>query len=659
MSCLWIIMTYIIEYKNTSNFIYEQGSTNIKKPDKKILQTQLFSNTSINNFIIPNNQEKNFSAINTVQKHLETEYNSYMHNPHLYTFANSVVPNEKQILNETLVEINIFENVLKNYKENEVTNHQDLELDAILEEFCLIEDQLKPVNNKKKHDSNKNVEDNNYKIVQKNNLNENIKLCMKQCIDLSENLIFIMSQPIIININLVKKILSQINILLYSEYDMLQNLLDYNTKTKKIIKTPEFLTIPKTFSFAQEKPIKTSDPVYQPKRFIENSYQKHHNTFFKLQNESQKIAQEISVPNNNDNSTCIQQLNITDILQTYKTDKSDLQKLNDLNEDQLLNIPLNLYDTSDSDTKDSVEPINEKINYGDLSSGENEDIVIFEEAKYDGIYKVKNYEDPDEVSLYNQKKLIHKHRDAQNTSILTTEIDFITQRWILLENSQHDITKLPVGMSFSPGWHRHNSIYRKLLNSKVKNSYYERICKNYELKNYYSLILTMMKVNTCTKKNKFISMKICFHLICFHLCTAFNLGCGKNIKIDKSNSFWNYINTKNYQILFKTKQYWMFQAEILHNYARDKAKKELDITESSFTPSHLFNILHLISKNDPYRVSFVCFVYHASIESELDKNLSEVSQRVKDEVIIKRKKLFKIKREYSKYVKIAHDSFKR
>ncbi|KAL6122225.1 hypothetical protein NUSPORA_00755 [Nucleospora cyclopteri] len=159
----------------------------------------------------------------------------------------------------------------------------------------------------------------------------------------------------------------------------------------------------------------------------------------------------------------------------------------------------------------------------------------------------------------------------------------------------------------------------------------------------------MIKINTHSKKTHFISLEICFHICCYHLCTIWNLGKGKNFKLNETIIFYKFINNKNFQKLYKTKDYWLEKAQILRQKAQERAISELGITSSSFTIIHLYNILLLLPFQNSFTIAFVCFVYHATYNDEVDSNLLSVTSDKVDFVIHKRKILKKIYLRYAKY----------
>ncbi|KAL6122243.1 hypothetical protein NUSPORA_00752 [Nucleospora cyclopteri] len=253
-------------------------------------------------------------------------------------------------------------------------------------------------------------------------------------------------------------------------------------------------------------------------------------------------------------------------------------------------------------------------------------------------------------SLYKEKKCIPVHKDANFIKVLNTENEFPTINWMTLKDSNYDIKKLPDGLSFSPGWRNYKISGKLMSKSKTKDFFLNLICAEYKLEKYFSLIFNMIRINTFTQKNRFVPFEICFHLICHHFCTVLNLGIGINCRVYKKSKYKKIINNKNYNKLFKSKQYWVNKAEILHKNAKLRALKELKISHSSFTAKHLYNLLLLLTFKNPTTISFVFYVYHATLYTEIDLNLEFVSKDKWGLMIQKRKILTIIIEKYSKYL---------
>ncbi|KAL6122382.1 hypothetical protein NUSPORA_00564 [Nucleospora cyclopteri] len=298
--------------------------------------------------------------------------------------------------------------------------------------------------------------------------------------------------------------------------------------------------------------------------------------------------------------------------------------------------------------------------YGDLSSGEKEvEENIFSEDEEESPYIIKNYPEPCYLILYNKKPCILKHEISDNLALLSTEIDFLQQYWMKLNNSENDIKILPEKMSFTPGWHKYKYLDHSMQNKKIKNPFCIQICQMYGLENYFSLIFNMIRINTYTKKNQYIYIHICFELILYHLCSKYNLGFGKNVKENYKSKYYKFINNKNYFRLFKTKEYWAKKAQWLYTKSKEKAFKDFGISQSNITPFYLYNVLHLIPTRNSLRVAFVCYIYYASKSLELDNNLMNVCFAEKKLIIEKRKRLYKVKQEFQSYMHCAKAVFSR
>ncbi|KAL6120377.1 hypothetical protein NUSPORA_02901 [Nucleospora cyclopteri] len=180
------------------------------------------------------------------------------------------------------------------------------------------------------------------------------------------------------------------------------------------------------------------------------------------------------------------------------------------------------------------------------------------------------------------------------------------------------------------------------------------ICKKYSLESYFVTIFNMIKINTHSKNTHCISVEICFYLCCYHLCTLWNLGKGKIFKLNENYIFYKLITNKNFNKLYKTKHYWLEKAKIIYQKASKRALDKFKISLSSFKTIHLYNILLLIPSENSYSVAFVCYVYHALINSELDLELKDKPRDKHDFIIYKRKIFYKIFQRYIKYKKIAN-----
>ncbi|KAL6120823.1 hypothetical protein NUSPORA_02378 [Nucleospora cyclopteri] len=314
-----------------------------------------------------------------------------------------------------------------------------------------------------------------------------------------------------------------------------------------------------------------------------------------------------------------------------------------------------LYRINKKNNTELVEPHPSDVHYYGVLSGKKSDCIDIYDSE-------DNYEDEDltpssnrifKPSLFEKKKHIPFHKNANLIDIFNDEKDFLQINWITLKNSKNDIKILPEGLSFSPGWRPHKIFHKKMLTNRKKDFFLLQICKTYKLKYHFSIIFNMIRVNTFSKKNNFISFEICYHLICHHFCTVFNLGLGINCKIYKRSKFRGFINNKNYHKLFKTKKYWVDKAIFLHEKAKKRALRDFQITRSSFTPKHLYNFLIFLAGHNSSTIAFVSYVYHATIFSEIDFNLEWVDQEKRSLVIEKRKILTIIIEKYSKYMDSA------
>ncbi|KAL6121940.1 hypothetical protein NUSPORA_01073 [Nucleospora cyclopteri] len=302
---------------------------------------------------------------------------------------------------------------------------------------------------------------------------------------------------------------------------------------------------------------------------------------------------------------------------------------------------------------------NKLICYGDLSSGEieNDDDYVSEEEEGEFETNSKHFQDPSESKLHQLKPLVLLHESAESFMLLNAEIDFLLQSWMVLLDSENDIKILPEEVSFTPGWYSYKLLDNTMRIFKKKDRFCLKICQAYGLQNYFSLMFNMIRINTYNKKNQNISIFLLLNLVCYHFCSKYNLGNGNNIKINFKSSYSNLINNKNYYRIFKTKKYWLKKAEFLYKKAREKALSELKISQSSFKPFQLYNLLHLIPQKNSSRVAYTSYVYFASNRLELDKNLKFISTGERETIIDKRKKLFKLKNEFKYYIKCANFVF--
>ncbi|KAL6122421.1 hypothetical protein NUSPORA_00552 [Nucleospora cyclopteri] len=294
---------------------------------------------------------------------------------------------------------------------------------------------------------------------------------------------------------------------------------------------------------------------------------------------------------------------------------------------------------------------NFKPSYVSLSNAENSNKDIYsseseEEIETDFTPKSSDFF---EQRLFADTKYIKLHKNANLVEMYNIDFDFSTENIFKKADSDYNRAKLPNGFSFSPGWHNFCLSENKVLKTKNKNSELLNICKEYKLENFFSLIFNIIRINTFRKKIPFLSFELCLHIVCYHLCTQWELGKGKNVEIDKKYKHHRLINNNNFHKLFKSKQYWYNKAFKIYEIAKSRAARELGITISSFKPEHLYNVLLLLPLKNSKTVAFVFYVYYASISEELDINLKYISMDKVEHVIERRKKLHIINNEYAKY----------
>ncbi|KAL6122228.1 hypothetical protein NUSPORA_00758 [Nucleospora cyclopteri] len=294
----------------------------------------------------------------------------------------------------------------------------------------------------------------------------------------------------------------------------------------------------------------------------------------------------------------------------------------------------NLSSNEDSDADENTSDLKKDSHFGSSSSYSDD---------YDNVSNSDDLEDSEsEIICLTTKIVIHKAAHKVKSNI--TEINFLEHRWISFKDSENDKTTLPEGFLFCPGWYNYKLIIPGMFKISKKPLNLISICEQYKLEPYFTLIFNIMKISTYSKKNQFINYEICFHLICFHFCTHYNLGTGKNTKVNQDIKYFKYINNKNYYNLYKSSTYWRNKADILYQKAKKKAYTEFGISKTSFLQSYLFNILLLLPKKNPYNVAFIFYVYFASDKSELTENT--LCQNPSDIVTAKHRKLVKIKRLY-------------
>ncbi|KAL6121869.1 hypothetical protein NUSPORA_01149 [Nucleospora cyclopteri] len=289
---------------------------------------------------------------------------------------------------------------------------------------------------------------------------------------------------------------------------------------------------------------------------------------------------------------------------------------------------------------------NECDNSSEYCSDSNTD----SDEKYEEEEFLPNPHEIYESKLYSTKKFVRIYKDANSIGIFNSDSYFKKKFIVTFFNSENDEKNFPDGFSFSSGWHKYRTFYIIQNKSKFKNSFLLLICKEYKLEKYFSLIFNMIRTNTYTLKNSCNSFCYFFHLICYHLCTKWNLGIGKNCKANKYCKNNEDINNKKYFTTFKTKEFWYKKANNIFDYAKKRALKELEISESSFTVTHLYNLLLFHIPFNPKTIAFICFVHHATIPHELDNNLNNIQKKYWDSAITKRKILKKINSKYKQHM---------
>ncbi|KAL6120775.1 hypothetical protein NUSPORA_02443 [Nucleospora cyclopteri] len=289
-----------------------------------------------------------------------------------------------------------------------------------------------------------------------------------------------------------------------------------------------------------------------------------------------------------------------------------------------------------------------KINFSSLSSNECDD----DEKK-----SCDNEDEIEEFELYSSHNFPQRllwnvecnkvHRDSNQVSLFTSYFNFAEEKTALTEKNS---LRLPPEFSFSPGWrHFHLKEIITHKNNK-KDIMIQSTSKEYGLHKYTSIIYNIVRINTYSKINRSLPFILLFNLVCYNLCSKWDLGKGKNITIKQSFQYHRLINNKNFYRLFKTKTYWQNKAKILFEDGKARALKEFGITESSFKDWHLYNFLILLPLKNSKTISFVCYVFHAQNSWELDTNLVYVSKENMDLVINKRKKIIRVCDEYKKYI---------
>ncbi|KAL6122174.1 hypothetical protein NUSPORA_00793 [Nucleospora cyclopteri] len=291
------------------------------------------------------------------------------------------------------------------------------------------------------------------------------------------------------------------------------------------------------------------------------------------------------------------------------------------------------------------------INYGSLSSGECDDDKTNSSDSEDKDVEFESFSSYTfKKKLFGNETCIKVHKNSNEVLFFIAQLDFTKEK---LTQAINDRPLLPSKFSFSPGWRHFHLVDLITYKRKIDNLNIQNVSKEYELQEYTSIIYNMIRINTYSRSNKNLSFILLFKLFCYNLCSKWDLGRGKNIKVNKSTKYHRLINNKNFDKLFKTKTYWQNKAKVLYENGKTRAFEEFGITISSFNAFHLYNLLLLIPLKNSKTISFVCYVFHATEANELDTNLKFVSEENFDTVINKRRKMLSICHEYQKYINNA------
>ncbi|KAL6121999.1 hypothetical protein NUSPORA_01023 [Nucleospora cyclopteri] len=256
---------------------------------------------------------------------------------------------------------------------------------------------------------------------------------------------------------------------------------------------------------------------------------------------------------------------------------------------------------------------------------------------------------PEKSDSFYLRKRFWVHKDASLNHILNSEIHFFRNEHLIF----------PKEFSFSPGWNKHKLTNQYINKADKKRSSFIKICQDYGLKHYFGLILKMIQMNTYTKDTQNTPLDVCFHLICFHLCTKHNLGYGFFAKVDKKYHCHNLINNKRYCQVFKSKKYWNKKAEKLYEQTKLKVNAKFGISTSSLMANHLYNILTLLPYKNSNKIAFVFYVYYATDESELNQRTYGLSFSESQKVISRQKKIFKVTKRFRKMFICAFKVFQK
>ncbi|KAL6121865.1 hypothetical protein NUSPORA_01161 [Nucleospora cyclopteri] len=431
------------------------------------------------------------------------------------------------------------------------------------------------------------------------------------------------------------------NLKVYISKDLSQNKNDINFLNEKILKKSKIYTIKKSLNLETIRRHKTSllsffYPI-QSNSDIKNNFNVIELKILKKAKRKNQISKNFFKANLRQKKQFLQKQILYTIFYHIKKDEKNKLCIRKI---------FNFSDYIKSLSK------NEHLNDNFLSNSNK----YFDDSESDEFFEEDFRPKCDDIfnsTIYTKRRSISKHKNAKLISLYNTKINFLNIN--LNSNKLFEIKdkKFLNHFSFFPGWNKYKSCYNSMYKTEFELLSLKSIVAEYQLTEYFSFILEMVRTNTFSHKNHFISFKYCFHLICFHLCTSWNLGKGKCLKNDLKYKETYLISNKNYKKFFKTKNYWYKKAENLLFYAKKRALKELGISKSSFQASHLFNLLILLRQQNPVSIAFVCYVYHATISDEVDFNLNSVAKDRWDSIIEKRKTLTNIKKRYLQYINNA------
>ncbi|KAL6121864.1 hypothetical protein NUSPORA_01160 [Nucleospora cyclopteri] len=258
---------------------------------------------------------------------------------------------------------------------------------------------------------------------------------------------------------------------------------------------------------------------------------------------------------------------------------------------------------------------------------------------------------------YSNKYFLREKKGIEKNKMFIRYFDFNKAYWNP-KNTAKEANCFPEGFSFSPGWRKYHLSDIITYKYYSKNPLLYELCEEYGLNDYAFLIHNIVRSNTFTKKNTKISFVFCYHLVCYHLCSKYNLGKGKKHHVDQKFVYIKSLNHTNYYKLFKTESYWRNKAQILFKAAEIKALKELDITKTSLTVNYLYNYLLLLPFQNSKAIAYICYVHYASINNEINIKIKNLPKEKSMSIIEKRKKIFSITVAYKKYNDIARHAFK-